>query len=149
MIKVTISPANNVRAKVNTNLPVVARNQTPQLRAESINYDISVFVPDFILTPSEMLARIVVARDVTFANNFAGSVGNVKTNPGSDYILLVNKNDATVGSVTVHSNGSFSFSNTSSTDLVSGDTLSVISPWTVDNTISDLSITFLGTRSGI
>lgn len=67
---------------------------------------------------------------VLFPADFAGSAGEVETDPASDFVISVRKNDVEVGTITISLAGAFSF-NTSGGSAVSfavGDKLTFIAP---------------------
>jgi hypothetical protein len=74
------------------NRPIITiKNQTPVLEAVSINYDICLFIPGIVTVPNEVLTKITVARNVTFSNNYTGSVGSVGIPPADDYIITIGR----------------------------------------------------------
>lgn len=98
------------------------------------------------LASSEVFARYTFGEAVTFADDFAGSVGEADTNPVATFTMDVQKNGASVGSVSISSGGAFTFTTTGTTvSFAIGDTLRVVGPATV-GTAAGVSITFLGER---
>jgi hypothetical protein len=98
-------------------------------------------------TASEVLLLHTVSGAVTLADEFAGSVGDVGTNPTGAFILDVQVNGASVGTITISAAGAFTFATTAgAVALAAGDVLKVIAPAGVDATIADVSITLLGSR---
>lgn len=96
-------------------------------------------------TASEVLLLYTACESITLADDFAGSVGDVGTNPASSFVLDVQKNGASVGTVTISTGGVFTFVTSGSTvSLAVGDQLKVLGPVTPDTTIANVSITFKG-----
>lgn len=98
------------------------------------------------LTASEIVLLHTFAEAVTFADDFAGSVGDVGTNPGANQALDVRKNASSVGTITISSAGAFTFvSSGGATDFAVGDQLRIVGPASV-GTAANVSITLLGVR---
>lgn len=72
-------------------------------------------------------------RSVLFAIDFDGSGGSVITNPGSDYVISVQKNGVEVGTITISSAGVFTFDTTggATVSFVAGDTIDFYGPDTI------------------
>jgi VCBS repeat-containing protein len=101
----------------------------------------------FTTTPTddEVLCLYNAAESITLADDFAGSVGDVGTNPTASFVLDVQVNGASVGSITISTGGAFTFATTGgSVALVSGDQLKVVAPSSADATIANVSITLKG-----
>lgn len=97
-------------------------------------------------TASEVLCLYTACESITLADDFAGSVGDVGTNPTSSFALDVQKNGASVGTITISTGGSFTFvTSGGSVSLASGDQIKVVGPVTPDATCADVSITLKGT----
>lgn len=98
-------------------------------------------------TTSEILLLHTVAQAVTFPDDFAGSVGDIGTNPSASFVLGVQKNGSSVGSITISTGGSFTFATTgSAVSFAIGDQLKIVGPGTADSTAANVSITLLGVR---
>lgn len=96
--------------------------------------------------PSEVLARFVMARETTFPDNFAGSVGACGTNPATGCTFTIRRNGSSIGSVTVNSTGVFSFTTTGSGSMVFAvnDEITVEADSDPDG-IEDVNFTLVGT----
>ena len=96
-------------------------------------------------TSSEVLLLYTAAESITLADDFAGSVGDVGTNPTASFVLDVQKNGASVGSITISTGGAFTFATTGTTvSLAAGDQLKVVAPASADATVANVSITLKG-----
>lgn len=96
-------------------------------------------------TTSEVLLLYTASENITFADDFGGSVGDVGVNPTSSFVLDVQKNGASVGSVTIATGGGFTFSTTGgAVSLVAGDQLKIVAPASADATVANVSITLMG-----
>jgi len=102
---------------------------------------ISFFCP---MTPeaSEVLVHYPVVEDMTLADDFASSVGSTLVNPAATFVMDVQKNGVSVGSISVSTGGVFTFTTSGgSVALVSGDTVTVLAPATPDTTIENFAVT--------
>jgi hypothetical protein len=101
---------------------------------------------------SEWLGGYSFPVAVTFPANFTGAFGHINTNPTSSFVISLRKNATTsatgtaVGTVTVATNGTFTFASTSGAvkAFAIGDHLSAWGPGTADATANDLNFTLLG-----
>lgn len=84
---------------------------------------------------------------VLLADDFAGSNCTVGTNPAASFVLDVQKNGSSVGSITIATNGAVTFATTGTTvSLTSSDTLKIVAPSPADTTCANVAITLKGTR---
>lgn len=96
------------------------------------------------LEANEVAGIHVLSDDATFADDFADSVADVGSNPAGTYALDVQKNGASVGTISISSGGVVTFSTTGgSVSFVAGDVMRVVGPATPD-TAEDVAITFKG-----
>lgn len=103
----------------------------------------------FTTTPEadEVLLRYTFAEDVDFADDFAGSVGNIATNPDSSLVLTVSRNGSGIGTITISTGGSFTFATTGGAESFdAGDEITITAPSTPDVTAAEASFTLKGTR---
>ncbi len=98
----------------------------------------------FFTTPpsaSQVLFLHSVTDKCTLADNFAGSVGDVGTNPASSFVMDVLVNGVAVGTITISTGGVFTFDTTGgAVVLLPGDRLSVTAPAT-PGTAENVSVT--------
>ena len=93
------------------------------------------------LAASEIVLLHTISDDCTFANDFAGSVADVGTNPAATFTLDVQVNGSSVGSIAISTSGVFTFLTTGGAlALVAGDQVKVVGPATV-GTAANVSIT--------
>ena len=114
--------------------------------AELNTYSVGFF---FTTTPtaSEVLLLHTFPLAVTFPDEWSGSVGDIGTNPTSSFVLDVQKNGASVGTVTISTGGAFTFATTGTTVAFAiGDQLKIVGPGSADATAANVSITFLGAK---
>ncbi len=98
-------------------------------------------------TASEVLLLYTFAEAVTFPDEWSGSVGDIGTNPTSSFVLDVQKNGASVGTVTISTGGAFTLVTTGGTVAFAiGDQLKIVGPGSADATAANVSITFLGAK---
>jgi hypothetical protein len=115
-------------------------------RSVTTPYDIVFSVPgqpDALDYPVEDFPQAV-----TFQADFAGSQASAGTNPTADTTYTIQKNLVGVGTLVIHSDGSFVFTSmghTTVTYLV-GDRMTIVAPSPQDATLSDVAITLAGDR---
>mgnify|MGYP003335950580 CR=1 FL=1 len=98
-------------------------------------------------TSSAAILRHVFADATDFADDFAGSVGKISTNPTSSFVATIKKNGSNVGSITVSTAGSFTFSTTGGAlSFAVGDVMLITAPATVDATAAGCGFTLKGAK---
>lgn len=87
-------------------------------------------------------------RPVSFPVDFDGSGGSVITNPGSDYVISVQKNSVEVGTITFDTSGTPTFETTggATVSFIDGDKLDFYGPDSV-GTAANFKITLVGELS--
>lgn len=85
-----------------------------------------------------------VTHAFTFPIDFDGSAGACQTNPGSDYVISVQKNGVECGTVTISSAGVFDFATTggATVSCVFGDDITFVAP--DSGTAADIQVTLVG-----
>ncbi len=73
------------------------------------HYDIAFFYGGTPPSAGEVLQKIMVVRDIQFPSDFSGSSGDVGTNPDASYAITIARNGVTIGTVTIATNGTFTF----------------------------------------
>lgn len=110
-------------------------------------YDI---VCSFVGKPpaSQTVLELTLNRPVSFAPNFAGSNATLGANPTSTAAYTLKQNGTTIGTVSISTTGVFTFStsNAAGVTLAAGDRLTITAPASQDSTLSDVAMTFAGTR---
>lgn len=108
-------------------------------------YDVRI---GFSATPTsdEIIDSILIVRDISFAADFAGSLGRVGTNPTATFDLDVLLDGVSVGTISVSTGGVFTFTSASNqvVNAAAGQLLNIEAPNVVDATIADLSVTLMG-----
>lgn len=95
-------------------------------------------------TASEVLLLHTFTDAATFGDDFADAVGDVGTNPAATFTLDVQKNGASVGSISISTAGAFTFTTTgTSVSFAVGDQLKIVGP-AVAGTAANASITLKG-----
>lgn len=111
-------------------------------------FDVTAFYPG-TPTASAILLRVPLARAVTFPGNFANSRGSASANATGSTAFDVQKNGASVGTMTFAAGAStatFTSSGGAVVDFAAGDYLSVIAPATPDAALADVGFVLAGTR---
>lgn len=104
----------------------------------------------FSATPAggQVLLIDVASRSFSLPANFAGAIDySVGTNPTADFAMDVQRNGATIGTLTVATDGTLSATTTGGTAkaIAAGDTIRVIAPAVADATAADMAFTITGT----
>lgn len=99
------------------------------------------------ITASEVLMDHVVTVAHTLPAAFANSKASVGSNPASSWVGDVQRNGASIGSITISTGGVATLATVGGTSkaIAVGDVLTVIAPASVDATIARLRFTFEGT----
>jgi hypothetical protein len=99
-------------------------------------------------TASEVLLNHIFSETVYFPDNFAGAVAHIETNPTASFVIDVQKNGSSIGSLTVSTGGAMTFATTGSGEETfnSGDRLRLLAPGTPDATAANMTWTFKGRK---
>jgi hypothetical protein len=94
---------------------------------------------------SQLLFKFVAARAMTFPANFAGSRGEVGTDPASAFVMDVDVNAFTVGTISVSTSGVFTFATSggSTQAVAAGDVITISGPISADGSIADIAATLV------
>ncbi|MEN3973118.1 hypothetical protein WJS89_10600 [Sphingomicrobium sp. XHP0235] len=102
---------------------------------------------DFVGTPGAQATMRLAEfdRDVTFPADFEGSQASVATNPGASYVVEIQKNGASAGTVTFDTDGVPSFTSVSGATVAftTGDVLKLVAPASV-GTAADFTFLLVG-----
>jgi hypothetical protein len=98
-------------------------------------------------TASEVLCLYIAADAFTLPANLSGSQVSVGTNATATFALDLQKNGATIGTISIATSGTATLTTTSGTSksIAAGDVLKVVAPGTADATIANVAITLKGT----
>lgn len=144
---IVVKPGNKALLQQRGN-DVILIGYFHDLMANALPYDVGVFIPG---TPSasQVCLRYTAVRAFRFADNFASSDANVRTNPTATTTFDIKKNGTTIGTVAFSTAGAptFTTSGTGYETFAAGDILEIVAPGTPDATIADISITLLGERT--
>jgi hypothetical protein len=107
-------------------------------------------VVSFVAKPdaAALVFLLTYPRVVTFAANFAGSVGTVRVNPTATATYTVKKNGSAIGTIVVSTAGVVTFTTTggAAQAFAVGDRMTVEAPSPQDGTLADAAFTLAGTK---
>jgi len=89
----------------------------------------------------------VAVRNVTFADDFTGSLGISRVVTTADREYVIQKNGVQVGTLTFTNAGGVDgvfVTSGGSTTLIPGDIVSILAPAAADATLEDVAVTFKG-----
>jgi hypothetical protein len=113
----------------------------------TVPYDVGFSVTGLPTDGAECL-HFVAARAIDFPDNFSGAYGHCGVNPTATASFDLKKNGVSIGSISINTSGVFTFNTTGAgTSLAAGDRLTVHAPSPQDATLSDVGVTFAGTRT--
>lgn len=89
---------------------------------------------------SSIITSVMAVRDILFAADFAGSFGDVITNPTAQYDIDVQDDTVSIGTISVSTGGAFTFTTAGNTPktVASGSRIDFVSPGVADGTINGL-----------
>lgn len=100
---------------------------------------------------SEVLLRHVAQTGVTFADDFAGSVGRLRPsgpNPATSQAFSILHNGSAVGTMTISTGGAVTFATTGGAlAIAAGDEIRVEAPAAPDAALVGVSVTFYGVET--
>lgn len=109
------------------------------------NYDIVAFLPGRP-NANQRIVQALFARPVSFAAGFAGSRASCLIAPTAEYVLDIQYNGATIGTITFAAGQTIgAFAAGSEFTTAAGGSLSLVGQPVQDATIADISIAFAGT----
>lgn len=116
--------------------------------ADPSPYDVPLSYAGGPPASSEVIGRVVACRDIAFAANFAGSNGYIGTNPTGSFVISVQDDGVTIGTITISTLGAFTFATTGGTakTVAAGSRLEFVAP-AADATAADIAATLEGTVS--
>ena len=110
-------------------------------------YDFAGGIPG-LPTASQVVARFVVGRAMTFPLNFSGSQWAAGTAPTAAASFSVNVNGTAIGAINFAASATtatFTTVSTGVTNVAAGAVLTIVAPATADTTLANVSGTLLGT----
>ena len=96
--------------------------------------------------PNEILLIHTFVESVRFDPNFFQSAGFVEGPPDQPFVMNVYKNGSMIGSITVSTDGFFTFDSIGTVFFNTGNTLKITAPSLSDDIINNLSLSLLGIR---
>lgn len=109
-------------------------------------FDVTAFYPG-VPSASAIITRVPVARAVTFPSGLTGSIGRARVAATAQTVFDVQKNGASVGSITFAASAtSATLTAASAVTLAAGDILAIIAPGSADTTLADVGVVLAGTR---
>ena len=131
------------------NLKATLKTYFDTLYASSAQpFDLHAFYPG-VPSASAKIVRTPVARVVTFPANFSGAYGKASANATASAAFDVQKNGASVGTITFAAGASTAtFVTAGGTTVVTaaGDVMMIVAPVTADTTLADVGFVLAGTR---
>jgi hypothetical protein len=96
---------------------------------------------------SELLFKWVATRDLDQPVDFSGSVGEIGTNPTAQFDMDVTLEGASIGTISVATDGTFAFTTAGGTakQISAGERLEIVAPASTDATAADIALTLAGT----
>ncbi len=94
-----------------------------------------------------VIGRVAIPRAITIPADFAGAFGNVEINPDAQFDIDIQDDGVTIGTISVSTGGSFTFTTVSNTEKVvaAGSVVRAVSP----DATSDPEATIVGLAVGI
>jgi hypothetical protein len=147
-INVTTAAPSSIYLLTANNLSDLPNPATARANLGLAAYILSFF---FTTTPaaSEVLFIHVAGAPFAIPANFSGALQSaVGTNPTASFALDVQKNGASIGTITVSTGGIVTATTTSGTSksIAVGDVLKIVAPGTADATAASMAFSMIGTR---
>lgn len=122
---------------------IAVSNGTNWIFVSAPIYDLGLYIPG---VPSgggsSILQKIMVPRNITFPADFAGAFGHVTTAPDDPWIVDVQDDGVSIGTITVDTGGTFTFATAGGTakSIIAGSRLEFVEPVTPDASIANVSL---------
>lgn len=117
---------------------------------ELYSWSLRLIAAFFTTTPSasEVLALYVAADAFTLPANLAGTQVVVGTNPAATFAIDVQKNGASIATISIATSGTVTLSTAGGTAkaIAAGDVIKLVAPLTPDTTIANAAINLKGTK---
>ena len=110
-------------------------------------YDLGFFYSGGPPGSSELLFKWIATRDIDLQGNFVGAVGHIGTNPTAQFDMDVTLEGASIGTISIATNGTFTFTTTGGTakSMAAGEVLTITAPASADATAADIALTLAAT----
>jgi hypothetical protein len=110
-------------------------------------YDLGFYYSGGPPGASELLFKWVAPRDLDLPVDFSGSVGEIGTNPTAQFDMDVAVEGASIGTMGIATNGTFTFTTTGGTakSMAAGEVLTITAPASADATAADIAVTLAAT----
>lgn len=95
----------------------------------------------------ELMFKWVSTRNLELAADMAGSFGDIGTNPTAQFNMGVTQDGASIGTISVATDGTFTFTTAGGTakQIAAGERLEVVAPASADTTAADIALTLAAT----
>jgi hypothetical protein len=95
----------------------------------------------------ELLFMWVATRNLELAADMAGSFGDIGTNPTASFDLDATLEGASIGTISVATDGTFTFTTAGGTakQIAAGERLAIVAPASADATAADIALTLAAT----
>jgi hypothetical protein len=100
-------------------------------------------------SPSIVIQRVQISRDIDIPANMAGSTGSVDTNPTSTYDIDVQDDGVSIGTISISTGGAFTFTTAGGTAkaVAAGSVITFVSPGSPDGTVAGVAVGILATEA--
>lgn len=97
---------------------------------------------------STVIQRVQISRAITIPADMTGSTGSVNTNPGSAYDIDVRDDGTSIGTISIATDGTFTFTTTSNEakSVAAGSLITFVTPGSADGTIDGVAVGILATE---
>jgi hypothetical protein len=123
------------------------RVQIGNLPAGTQSYDFG-FVKADTPTADEVIGKVVIPRSITIPADMAGAAGHIDTNPTAQLDIDVTDDGASIGTISVATNGTFTFATDGGTtkQAAAGSVIRFVAPNTPDATAAGIAATLIATQ---
>ena len=110
-------------------------------------YDLGFYYAGGPPGSSELMFKWVATRNVELAADIAGSFGDIGTNPTAQFDMDVTLEGASIGTISVATDGTFTFTTAGGTakQIAAGERLEIVAPASADATAADIALTLAAT----
>ena len=104
-------------------------------------YDLGFYYAGGPPGASELMFMWVATRNLELAADMAGSFGDIGTNPTAQFDMDVTQDGASIGTISVATDGTFTFTTAGGTakQIAAGERLEIVAPASADATAADLT----------